>query len=347
MGGFVSRPGANPATKYESPQQVLMKAAIYTNYGPPEVVQVKEVAKPSPKAKEVLIKIHAATVASGDTRMRGLRLPTGFGPFGRLMFGIFHPRDPILGTDLAGEIESVGTLVTKFKPGDKVFATTGMSAGCHAEYRCMEEDAAIALIPSNISYEDAAAIPFGGMTALTFLRGKANIQTRENVLIIGASGAVGSAAVQLAKSFGAKVTGVCSTANIELVRSIGADTVIDYTKEDFTKNGEMYDIVLDSIGIASFFNCKNSLSAKGRLLLVAAGLPEMLSIPWISLTSSKKVMAGPASENAEDMRFLADLAESRKFKAVIGQRFPLERISEAHALVDTGHKIGNVLITMV
>lgn len=343
MGGFQSKPTASS----EDAHSATMKAAVYTEYGPPDVVQVKEIAKPVPKANEILIKIHAATVASGDARVRSLRAPKGFGTMIRLMFGVFGPRNPILGTDFAGEVESVGSTVTKFKPGDKVFGSTSMGQGCHAEYRCIHENSPVTPIPANISYEEAAAIPFGGLTALTFLRRMAKIQSGENVLMIGASGAVGSAAVQLAKHFDATVTGVCSTANVELVTSTGADTVIDYTKEDFTKNGEIYDIIMDCVGVVSFSQCKESLSEKGRLLLVVAGLPEMLAIPWISLTNTKKAMAGGGAENAEDLKFLEELAETGKFKPVIGQRFPLERISEAHAVVDSGHKIGSVVITVV
>ena len=324
-----------------------MKAAVYTNYGPPEVVHVKDdVPKPTPKPNEVLIRVHATTVASGDSRVRSLNLPPGFGPFGRLMFGILRPRNHILGTDLAGEIVSVGSAVTKFKPGDKVVAMSGMSFGSHAEYNKMPENGAMALMPPNLSFQDAAAILFGGTTALSYLKNKAKILPGESVLIIGASGAVGSAAVQLAKNhFGATVTGVCSTSNVDLVKSLGADAVIDYKTEDFTKNGKVYDVIMDTIGVASFSECKNSLNNKsGRLLLVAAGLPQMLSIPWRSLTSSIKVIAGPSDENAETVQAVADLAEAGKFKPVVSQTFPLGRIVEAHTVVDSGRKVGNIVI---
>jgi NADPH:quinone reductase-like Zn-dependent oxidoreductase len=273
-------------------------------------------------------------------------VPFGFGLIARLIFGIFGPRNPILGTELAGEIESVGKDVTQFKVGDPVFAFPGAGLGCHAEYRSMPEDGAVTLKPANLTYEEAAALSFGGTTALNFLRDKGKIQSGEKVLVNGASGAVGTAAVQLARHFGAEVTGVCSAVNLELVKSIGADKVIDYTKEDFAKNGETYDIILDTAGTTSFSRCKNSLKEKGRLLLVLADLSQMAQMPLASMTSSKKVIAGPVGECAEDLRFLAELAEAGKFKPVIDRRYPLEQTAEAHRYVDKGHKKGNVVITL-
>lgn len=323
-----------------------MKAAVYERYGPPDVVQFREVEKPAPKGNEVLIKIHATTVTSADGRMRSLDAPVGFGFMLRLFLGFSRPRQPILGMELAGEIESVGKSVSKFKVGDPVFAFSGssMRMGCHAEYKCMPEDGAVVLKPSSLTYDEAAAISFGGTTALDFFR-RGKLQAREKVLINGASGAVGSAAVQLAKHFGADVTGVCSTANVELVHSLGAAHVIDYTKEDFARNGVSYDVIVDTAGTAPFSRCKDSLREGGRLLMVLAGLPEMLRIPWASLTSGKKIIAGPAAERADDLRFLAKLAEAGEFKPVIDRRFPFEQIVEAHRYVDTGRKKGNVVIT--
>ena len=322
-----------------------MKAIVYERYGPPEVLELREVAKPTPKDNEVLIKTYATTVTTGDWRVRSLNVPVGFGLIGRLVLGVSRPRQPILGTELAGEIELVGKDVKKFKTGDQVFAFSGASMGCHAEYKCMPEDGAVALKPANLTYDEAAAISFGGTTALNFFR-RGKLQSGEKVLVNGASGGVGTAAVQLAKHFGANVTGVCSTANVELVRSLGANHVIDYTKEDFTRNGETYDVIVDIAGTAPFSRSKGSLKEGGRLLLVLGGLPDMLQIPWISLTSNKRVIAGPAAERAEDLRFLAKLAEAGEFKPVIGRRYPFEQIVEGHRYVDTGHKKGNVVITL-
>lgn len=322
-----------------------MKAVVYERYGPPEVLQLKEVEKPRPKNNEVLIKIHAATVTSGDWRVRSLNVPAGFGLIMRLVFGISKPKQPILGSELAGVIETVGNDVSKFKIGDSVFAFSDVSMGCHAEYKCMPQDGAVVLKPPSLSYEEAAALSFGGTTALDFLR-RGKLQRGGKVLINGASGGVGTAAVQLAKHFGAIVTGVCSTANMELVRSLGASHVIDYTQEDFTQNGEAYDVIVDTVGTAPFSRSKASLKEGGRLLMVLAGLPEMLQIPWVSMTSSKKIIAGPVAVRVEDLRFLAGLAEAGDFKPVIDRRYPFEQIAEAHRYVDTGRKKGNVIITL-
>lgn len=322
-----------------------MKAVVYERYGPPEVLQLKEAEKPSPKDNEVLIKIHATTVTSGDRRVRSLDVPAGFGLIMRLVFGISRPKQPILGTELAGAVESVGKDVKRFKAGDRVFAFSDAAMGCHAEYKCMPEDGAVALKPVNLTYDEAAALSFGGTTALDFLR-RGKLQSGERALVNGASGGVGTAAVQLARHFGADVTGVCSTANVELVRSLGASHVIDYTQEDFTQNGETYDVIVDTVGTAPFSRSKASLKDGGRLLMVLAGLPDMLQIPWVSMTSSKKVIAGPATGRAEDLRFLAGLAEAGEFKPVIDRRYPFEQIAEAHRYVDTGRKKGNVIITL-
>lgn len=322
-----------------------MRAIMYERYGPPVVLELKEVEKPSPKHNEVLIRIHATTVTSGDWRARSLVVPVGFGLISRLFFGVSRPRQPILGTELAGEIESVGKDVSKFKVGDQVFAFSGASMGCYAEYKCMPEDGAVALKPPNLTYDEAAAISFGGTTALNFFR-RGKLQSGERVLVNGASGGVGTAAVQLAKHFGADVTGVCSTANVELVRSLGATHVIDYTKEDFTQNGETFDVIVDTVGTAPFSRSKDSLKEGGRLLLVLGGLPDMLQIPWVSMTSSKKIIAGPAGASAEDLRFLAELAQAGKIRPVIDRCYPFEQIDEAHRYVDTGRKKGNVIITL-
>lgn len=322
-----------------------MKAFVYEKYGPPDVLELREIEKPTPKSKEVLIKIYATTVTSGDWRVRSLNVPVGFGLISRLVFGVSRPRQPILGSELAGMVESVGKDVRKFNIGDQVFAFSDTGMGCHAEYKCMPEDGAVALKPLNLTYGEAAALSFGGTTALSFLK-RGKIQSGERVLVNGASGSVGTAAVQLARHFGADVTGVCSTTNVELVRSLGASHVIDYTKEDFTRNGETYDVIVDTVGTAPFSRSKASLKESGRLLMVLGGLPDMLQIPWASMTSSKKVIAGPAVSRAEDLRFLAGLAETGEFKPVIDRRYPFERIADAHHYVDTGRKKGNVIITL-
>ena len=322
-----------------------MRASIYERYGAPDVLQLKDVAKPAPKDNEVLIKICATTVTSGDWRARSLNVPAGFGLMSRLFFGVSRPRQPILGTELSGVVESVGKSASKFKVGEKVFAFSGAGMGCYAEYKCMPEDGAVALKPANLTFDEAAAMSFGGTTALNFFK-RGKLQSGEKVLVNGASGGVGTAAVQLARHFGADVTGVCSAANVELVKSLGAAHVIDYTKEDFTQNGETYDVIIDTVGTAPFSRIKSSLKERGRLLLVLGTLPDLLQIPWVSMTSSKRVIGGPATERAEDLRFLAKLAEAGEFRPVIDRRYPLEQIAEAHRYVDTGRKKGNVVITV-
>jgi NADPH:quinone reductase-like Zn-dependent oxidoreductase len=322
-----------------------MKAIVYERYGSPDVLELKEVEKPAPLSNEVLIKTYATTVTTADWRVRSLTLPTGFGFLGRLIFGVLKPRQPILGSEISGVIESIGKGVKKFKIGDAVFAFSDVSMGCHVEFKCIGQDAAIALKPTNLSHEESAAISFGGTTALSFFR-RGNLKAGERVLINGASGGVGTAAVQLAKHFGAIVTGVCSTPNVELVKSLGATHVIDYTTEDFTKNGEIYDVIMDVAGNAPFSRCKGSLADRGRLLLVLAGLWDLLLALWISMTSGKKVIGGPAMGRSEDLRYLAQLSEAGIFKPVIGRRYTLESIAEAHRHVDTGHKRGNVVISV-
>lgn len=317
-----------------------MKAAVYTQYGQPAVLQVKEVAKPIPGDHEILLRVKATAVNSGDVRLRKAD------PFAvRFIFGLLKPKINILGSVFSGEVEMVGKDVTKFKIGDAVFGHTDMRFGAYAEYKSMPENGSLALKPDGITHAQAAAIPFGGVTAWHFIK-MANIQPGQKVLIAGASGAVGSAAVQLAKSLGTEVTAVCSTANIELVQSLGADKVIDYTKEDFTKNGEMYDVIFDTVKTIHVYRSLKSLNKNGVMILSAAGMPEMLQGLWISKTSSKKVLTGVISHTAADIIFLKELMETGKLKAVIDRAYPLEQIAEAHAYVEKGHKKGNVIINI-
>jgi NADPH:quinone reductase-like Zn-dependent oxidoreductase len=314
---------------------------VYTTYGPPEVLHLTEVTKPTPKNNEVLIRVHATAVTSGDCRIRKAD------PFGvRFLYGLRAPKRMVLGSELAGEIEAVGKDVTLFKTGDQVFGFPGKSLGTYAEYACLPEDGALALKPANITYEEAAVLPFGGNTALYFLR-KGHIRSGHQVLIYGASGSVGTGAVQLAKHFGAVVTGVCSTTNVALVKSLGADTVVDYMKEDFTKSGQTFDIIFDTVGKSPFSGSIRSLKKDGCYLrAVHMSLSPVIQGLWTSLTSSKKVIGGVASERKEDLVFLEELSEAGKIKAVIDRRYPLEDIAEAHRYVDTGHKKGDVAITV-
>lgn len=322
-----------------------MKAIVYERYGSPDVLEIRELPKPTPHDDEVLIRVRATTVTSADWRARTLSMPKGWGPLGRLVFGVGRPRQPILGTELSGEVESVGRAVRKFKAGDPVIVFTGGRMGCHVEYKCVKETAQIALRPVNLSYEEAAAISFGGMAALAFLR-RSDIRMGDRVLINGASGGVGTAAVQLAKHSGATVTAVCSAANVELVTSLGADKAIDYTSEDFTRSGDRYDIIVDTVGTAPFSRSRSVLKPGGRLLLVLGTLPDLLKSPWQSLTSGRKVVAGPQSPRPGDLGLLTGLAESGALRAVIDQRYPFAQFREAHKLVETGRKRGSVVLTL-
>lgn len=318
-----------------------MKAIAWTRYGEPEVLELREFNKPSPTNNEVLIKIHASSVTAGDSRLRAFKVPIGFWLPTRLAFGLTKPRKQIPGMDISGEVESVGKDVKLFKKDDKVYGTTGMRLGANAEYTCMSENSALVIKPNNISHEQAAAVIFGGLTAIHFLRDKANIQSGQKILINGASGAVGTASIQLAKYFGAEVTAVCSTTNIELVKSLGAKNAIDYTKDDFTKNKETYDVILDAVGNLSFSHCKKLLTKQGKLILINAGL-----LTNLSSIIRKSLICGAASENKENLNFLTKLVEAGDIVAVIDKIYPLEQTAKAHKYVDTGHKKGNVVLTI-
>jgi NADPH:quinone reductase-like Zn-dependent oxidoreductase len=323
-----------------------MKAMTYSRYGGPEVVTLSDVPTPTPKNTEVLIRIIATTVTSGDGRARSLKMPPGFGVLGRLVFGITGPRQPILGTELAGIVEAAGSAVTRFRAGDEVIAFPGGRYGSHAEYRTMPEDGMIARKPANLSFEEAASLSFGSTTALPFLRDKAKVKRGDQVLIVGASGAVGTAAVQIAKHFGAAVTAVTSTPNVKLVMSIGADRVIDYTQVDFAATGETWDIIFDTTGTAPFSRCANSLKSGGRLVLVRGTFAEALGLGGPSKASAKQVIAGVAPASAEDLGYITKLASSGELKPVIDRVYPLEHAAEAHAYVDTGRKRGSVVLVV-
>lgn len=316
---------------------INMKAAVYAEYGAPEVLQIKEVAKPSPKDHEILIKIHATAVNSGDCRIRKAD------PFAvRFVYGLSKPKKPILGGVFSGIVEAVGKNVQTYQPGDEVFGST-MAFGAYAEYICVPENDALALKPFNLGHLEAVSLLFGGITALYYVR-KANLQPGQKVLIYGASGSVGSAAVQIARALGAEVTGVCSTSNVNLVKSLGASRVIDYTQTDFSKTGESYDVVYETVGKAPYAACIAALKNNGRFLLGAGMLGGMLRGLWTSMTSSKKVLFGVAIPTAELVQSLKTMAEAGQLKPVIDQTFPLAQIAQAHAYVDKGHKKGNVII---
>ncbi|KKI90521.1 NADPH:quinone oxidoreductase [Bacillus sp. SA1-12] len=322
-----------------------MKAIVYTKYGPPDVLQLKEVEKPIPKEKEILVKIKATTVTVADIRARGFTVPPAFWLPARITLGFKQPKKEILGMEFSGEVESVGKDVKRFKKGDQVFAATLANFGAYAEYKCLPEDGPISIKPSNITYAEAAAIPIGARTALYFLT-KTNIQSGQKVLVYGASGSVGTFAVQLAKHFGANVTGVCSTTNLELVKSLGADKVIDYTTEDFSRTDGTYDVIFEAVNKSSFTACMNLLKKNGTYINITEPLPNIRML-WTKLTSKKKLIFSRNSpETSEALIFLKDLVEMGKLKVVIDRTFQFEEIVEAHRYVEKGHKKGNVIINV-
>jgi NADPH:quinone reductase-like Zn-dependent oxidoreductase len=331
-----------------------MKAIVYTEYGAPDVLHLAEVAKPAPKDNEVLIRIHATPVNFGDllgrnfiaVSPRKFNMPMFFWLPARIAFGIRKPKKNILGSEFAGEVEAVGATVTRFKPGDQVFGYRGQSMGAYAEYLCMSEDGVLAIKPANLTYEEAATVPYGAFNALNMLK-KANVQPGQKILINGASGGIGSAALQLAKShFRADVTGVCSTPRVEYVKSLGADKVIDYTREDFTRNGETYDAIFDILGKSSFARSKKSLKPNGIQLFVSFKTKQLLQMLWTSIRGGKQVICALLPEKAEDLRAVKELVEAGKITAVIDKCFSLEQAAQAHRYTESGHKAGSVIITV-
>jgi NADPH:quinone reductase-like Zn-dependent oxidoreductase len=316
-----------------------MKAAVCDRYGPPEVVQIKDVPMPVPKAGELLVESRAATVNSGDARLRGLRVPRGMSALVRLSMGVTKPRRSVLGFEVAGRVKDVASDVTGFGPGDRVVASRGFKFGCHAEYITVAEHGQVARIPDTVSYDAAVALCFGGSTALYFLD-RAKLSAGESILINGASGAVGVIAVQLAKHRGADVTAVCSSANAELVRGLGADHVIDYTAQDFSRNGQRYDVIMDAHGNAPYARIKNSLQPGGRFLMVVGDLFQTVASTW-----QRATIGGTAKVSGEVYRTLMSLAEQGVVKPVIGTALPFEQIVEAHRRVDGGHKVGSIVLT--
>lgn len=322
-----------------------MKAAVYERYGPPEVIELRDWPTPQPKAGELLIRVHAASVSSADWRVRSLVMPRGFGPIGRLIFGWRRPRQPILGTELSGVVEAVGPAVTTFRPGDAVLAFPGARMGCHAEYRCLPAEGVVPK-PTRLSHVQAAALCFGGVTMIDFFR-RAGLKAGERVLVNGAAGAVGSAALQLARHAGAQVAAVCRGENAELVRGLGAAEVIDHTAQDPFAGGPRYDVIVDAVGNAPFERSGGALRPGGRLLALVSSLPELLTSPWPGLIGDRRVIAGPAGERVADVQALCALAEAGDFTPVIDRVLPLAEVRAAHARVDSGRKRGSVVLNLV
>ena len=319
-----------------------MRAAVYTWFGSPEVLELRDIPKPTPARDEVLVRVRATTVTSAEAAMR-----RGQPLWGRVVIGLFRPRARmrVLGIELAGVIESVGAAVTRFAPGDEVFGFAGFSIGANAEYMCLRETASLALKPAGKSFEESAAAVDGASTALFFLRDKADIRAGQRVLVVGASGSIGTYAVQLARHFGAEVTGVCSTANADLVTSLGAHRIVDYTREDFTKSGERWDIVFDTVGKSSFSRCKGVLGDRG-CFVATTGLHNYLLAAWTRLQGGKRVLTGMSVDKTAALPFLRDLIEAGALRIVIDRRYTLDEIVEAHRYVDSGRKRGNVVVTV-
>ena len=320
-----------------------MKAILYKKYGSPNVLEPLEVEKPTPEPNEVLIRVFATTVTTADCMMR-----RGDTFLSRILLGLLKPKGKfqILGTEFSGKIETVGNKVSKFKPGDEIFAFRGFGTGCYAQYKCMDEKGSLAIKPINMTFGEAASVVDGATTALFFLKEKANIQKGQKVLINGASGSIGTFAAQLAKYYGAEVTCVCSTKNIELVKSLGANEVVDYTKEDFAKTGDIYDIIFDTVGKSSFDNCKKALKSKGKYVTTVMTLKVAFLALLTKSGSKKKVISGMSINKTESLNCIRELIEEGKLRTIIDSQYPLEELPAAHKYVEKGHKSGNVVITV-
>jgi NADPH:quinone reductase-like Zn-dependent oxidoreductase len=330
-----------------------MKAAVFTQYGPPEVFQIKDVEKPTPKDNEVLIRVRANAINFGDTLARDFAsitparfsMPVFLWLPSKIVFGFTKPRLHILGSEFAGVVEAAGSAVTLYKPGDAVFGYRGQNMGANAEYICMAENGMIAKMPSNVTYEEAATIPYGALTAMSLLR-KAHIERGQKVLINGASGSIGSYALQLARYYGAEVTGVCGTARIEFVKSLGADHVLDYTREDFTRRDETYDLIFDVPGKSSFGRCKRVLNPNGRYLLASFKTKQLVQMLWTSIRGGKKVICALSSETPADLQTIRELVEAGVLKTAVDRGYPLEQIAEAHHYAESSQRRGNVVLTL-
>lgn len=327
-------------------QPVNMRAAVYRRYGPPEVVSVGVVRTPVPGPNDLLIRVRATTVTSSDWRLRSLSIPYGFACMSRLAFGITAPRQPILGSELAGDVVAVGTAVRTFAVGDAVIASAGTRLGAHAEFCCIAADGVVVQKPQHLTYESAAALAFGGTTALDFFR-RGELRSGHRLVINGASGTVGSAMLQVAVAAGAEVTAVCSGANAALMQYLGAARVVDYTTTDFAAEGTHYDLIADTVGNAPYARVRHAILPRGKHLAVLATLPEMLRAPWVRLTTNQRIVAGPVTERVEDLRTIVTMAAAGRFTPLIDRCLPLDEIVAAHARVDSGRKRGSVVVTVV
>lgn len=322
-----------------------MRAAVYRRYGPPKVVMIEDVPTPVPGPNDLLIRVRATTVSSADWRLRSLDIPYGFAFMSRLAFGLTAPRQPILGSELAGDVVAIGTAVRHFAVGEAVIASTGSKLGAHAEYCCVAVDGVVVQKPQHLTYESAAALAFGGITALDFFR-RGELRSGQRVAVNGASGTVGSTMLQLAVAAGAEVTAVCSGANVALMWALGAARVVDYTTTDFVAEGIHYDLIADTIGNAPYARVRHALFPRGKHLAVLATLPEMLRAPWVRLTSNHRIIAGPVAERVEDLRTIATMAAAGRFTPLIDRVLPLDEIVAAHARVESGRKRGSVVLTV-